>query len=194
MQRSPISAEVPARTPRQADPEISIQFATGKKGVPHPRLMRSWAQTALRASPVTKQLRRPMREGVSLAIRIVGRAESQRLNDAWRGKDKPTNVLSFPSGLLARGYESRVGQSTSGSGKPQSDARYPLGDLVICAPVVAREAREQGKMPQAHWAHMVVHGVFHLLGYDHEIDRDAELMEAREAALLANLGYANPYA
>ena len=70
----------------------------------------------------------------------------------------------------------------------------PLGDLVICAPVVAREAREQGKAPQAHRAHMVVHGVMHLLGYDHEIDRDAELMEAREVTLLAKLGYANPYA
>ena len=69
-----------------------------------------------------------------------------------------------------------------------------LGDLAICAPVVAREAREQGKPPQAHWAHMVVHGVLHLLGYDHENDRDAAVMEAREVTILAHFGYANPYA
>lgn len=69
-----------------------------------------------------------------------------------------------------------------------------LGDLAICAPVVAREAREQGKSAQAHWAHMVVHGVLHLLGYDHEVDRDAAIMEAREADILAGLGYSNPYA
>jgi len=68
-----------------------------------------------------------------------------------------------------------------------------LGDLAICAPVVAREAREQGKAAQAHWAHMVVHGVLHLLGYDHEVERDALVMEARETTLLANFGYANPY-
>src|SRR5690606_33587076 len=104
---------------------------------------------------------------------VVGSAESRRLNRTWRGKDKPTNVLSFPA--------------------PATQSPL-LGDLAICAPVVAREAREQGKSTQAHWAHMVVHGVLHLLGYDHELDRDAAIMEARETALLANFGYANPYA
>lgn len=108
----------------------------------------------------------------SLSIRVVGTAESRRLNRTWRGKDKPTNVLSFPA--------------------PATQSPL-LGDLAICAPVVAREAREQGKSAQAHWAHMVVHGVLHLLGYDHELDRDAAVMEARETALLANFGYANPY-
>jgi len=108
-----------------------------------------------------------------LSIRVVGSAESRRLNRTWRGKDKPTNVLSFPA--------------------PATQSPL-LGDLAICAPVVAREAREQGKSTQAHWAHMVVHGVLHLLGYDHELDRDAAIMEARETALLANFGYANPYA
>lgn len=119
-----------------------------------------------------------LRTGASLSVRIVGAAESRRLNAVWRGKDKPTNVLSFPSGVA------RVTV-----GEP-----YPLGDLVICAPVVAREAREQRKAPAAHWAHMVVHGVLHLLGYDHEIDRDAQVMEAREMNLLAKFGYSNPYA
>ncbi len=130
------------------------------------------------ATPITRSLRDRLRTGTSLSIRIVGAAESRRLNAAWRGKDKPTNVLSFPSGVT-RGT----------AGEP-----YPLGDLIICAPVVAREAREQAKTPAAHWAHMVVHGVLHLLGYDHEIDRDAQVMEARERNLLAKFGYSNPYA
>lgn len=119
------------------------------------------APSAVRAAP-----------DASLSIRVVGTAESRRLNRTWRGKDKPTNVLSFPA--------------------PATQSPL-LGDLAICAPVVAREAREQGKSAQAHWAHMVVHGVLHLLGYDHELDRDAAVMEARETALLANFGYANPY-
>ncbi|MBB6094093.1 putative rRNA maturation factor [Povalibacter uvarum] len=165
---------VRANAPR----EISIQFAASRKGVPHSRSLREWAQAALGEIPVTAALRKPLREGLSLSIRVVGGAESRRLNSAWRGKDKPTNVLSFPSGVAG---------ATAGE-------LYPLGDLIICAPVVAREAREQGKTAQAHWAHMVVHGVLHLLGYDHEIDRDARVMEAREMNLLAKFGYPNPYA
>ena len=159
-------------------PEISIQYATGRKGVPGPAGLRRWAQAALLEIPVTKGLRKLLREGSSISIRIVGAAESRRLNAAWRGKDKPTNVLSFPAPLA----------------RVPAGAPHALGDLVICAPVVAREAREQGKTTQAHWAHMVVHGVLHLLGYDHEIDRDAESMEAREMNLLATFGYPNPYA
>ena len=146
--------------------------------MPHSRSFREWAHAALGEIPVTAALRKLLREGSSLSIRIVGAAESRRLNSAWRGKDKPTNVLSFPSGVL----------------RAAADEPYPLGDLIICAPVVAREAREQGKTVQAHWAHMVVHGVLHLLGYDHEVDRDAQVMEARETNLLAKFGYSNPYA
>jgi probable rRNA maturation factor len=117
-----------------------------------------------------------------LTIRIVGAAESRRLNRTWRGKDKPTNVLSFP------------GEPLVAHGTPDASESPELGDLAICAPVVAREAREQGKAAQAHWAHMVVHGVLHLLGYDHENDRDAAVMETREAQILAQFGYRNPYA
>ncbi len=135
----------------------------------------------MREVPVTKPLRQALRHGAGVSIRIVGAAESRRLNAAWRGKDKPTNVLSFPSGL-------------AGGQNPAPAGPFPLGDLVICAPVVAREAREQGKASRAHWAHMVVHGVLHLLGYDHELDREAESMEAREMNLLATFGYPNPYA
>ncbi|HMN45971.1 MAG TPA: rRNA maturation RNase YbeY [Povalibacter sp.] len=160
--------------------EVPVQFAASRKGVPHPGAMRRWAVAAfIGGLPGAKTI--PGAERISIVIRIVGAAESRRLNVAWRGKDKPTNVLSFPSGLAS-------------SQQPAASGPAPLGDLVICAPVVAREAREQGKTPPAHWAHMVIHGTLHLLGYDHEIDRDAELMEAREMNLLATFGYPNPYA
>ncbi len=161
---------------------VAVQFASGKRGVPHPRALRGWAQSALDIKPVTKALRAALRHGAGMTIRIVGAAESRRLNRDWRGKDKPTNVLSFPSGMQTTGHHSNF------------DDPYPLGDLVICAPVVAREAKEQSKTLHAHWAHMVVHGVLHLLGYDHEVDADADLMESREVTLLAKLGYVNPYA
>ena len=133
---------------------VTVQFATRRAGVPHARSFARWANAA---SAGGRQLS-------ELTIRVVGSAESRRLNRQFRGKDKPTNVLSFDG-----------------------------GDLAICAPVVAREAREQGKAPSAHWAHMVVHGVLHLLGYDHENDRDAGRMEARETRILAQLGMPNPY-
>lgn len=109
-----------------------------------------------------------------LTLRIVDEAESQELNRRYRHKDKPTNVLSFP-------YDGDM-------------LDIPvLGDLVICAPVVQREALEQGKDARAHWAHMVVHGCLHLLGYDHEDDREAEIMENRERELLAQFGFPDPY-
>ena len=117
-------------------------------------------------------------------MRVVGSAESRKLNRLWRGKDKPTNVLSFPSEILTAGAQLPI---------DEIEEAWSLGDLAICAPVVAREAREQGKVLQAHWAHMVVHGTLHLLGYDHENDRDAERMEGCEIAILAQFGYPNPY-
>ena len=141
-----------------------MQIATRRIGVPHARSFARWANAACAAG-----IARSRSQATELTIRVVGAAESRRLNRTWRGKDKPTNVLSFAA-----------------------DAPV-LGDLAICAPVVAREAREQGKSPAAHWAHMVVHGVLHLLGYDHENDRDAAQMEAREVKILAQLGVPNPY-
>jgi len=141
-----------------------VQIATRRTGVPHARSFARWANAALVAGASRNRA-----QATELTIRVVGAAESRRLNRTWRGKDKPTNVLSFTA-----------------------DAPV-LGDLAICAPVVAREAREQGKTPATHWAHMVVHGVLHLLGYDHENDRDAERMEARETKILAQLGMPNPY-
>jgi probable rRNA maturation factor len=115
-----------------------------------------------------------------LSVRVVGRAESRNLNARYRGKDHPTNVLSFPASAL-----------------PEAPAReaqaQPLGDLVICPHVLRSEAREQRKSLRAHWAHLVVHGALHLIGYDHERAADARRMERREIAVLRQLGFTNPY-
>jgi probable rRNA maturation factor len=161
---------------------VEVQIATGRPGVPHARTLRGWAAEAFRAGRRGSTFRRPPRvSGQSLTIRIIGAAESRKLNRLWRGKDKPTNVLSFPG-------------EAQGRPSVSSPAELILGDLAICAPVVAREAREQGKTLQAHWAHMVVHGVLHLLGYDHENDRDAHDMESIEIRILQQFGYPDPYA
>ena len=164
---------------------VTVQMASSRRGVPHARNLNRWAQAAC-----ARQLPHSDKAGdepLELTIRVVGAAESRRLNRIWRNKDKPTNVLSFPAATLSPGKSGEP---------PRFPARHfaELGDLAICAPVVAREAREQGKTLQAHWAHMVVHGVLHLLGYDHETDRDAEVMEARETKILAQFGYHDPYA
>lgn len=115
-----------------------------------------------------------------IGIACVDNAESHKLNLEYRQKDKPTNVLSFPSEL------------------PDEIAEFldafPIGDLVICIPVVLREANEQGKAPLTHFTHMLVHGTLHLMGYDHETsDEDAEEMEGIEIEILAKLGFENPY-
>lgn len=115
-----------------------------------------------------------------IGIACVDNAESHQLNLEYRGKDKPTNVLSFPSDLpdeMAQVLDS-----------------FPLGDLVICIPVVLLEAQEQNKAPLTHFTHMLVHGTLHLMGYDHETsEADAEEMEALEIEILAKLGFDNPY-
>ncbi|MBU6377242.1 MAG: rRNA maturation RNase YbeY [Gammaproteobacteria bacterium] len=115
--------------------------------------------------------------GAEVAVRIVGVTEGRRLNLLWRGRDYATNVLSFPAPVGARGGQ----------------ARRTLGDIVVCAPVVRREARQQHKRVDDHWAHLLVHGALHLLGHDHENDVDAERMERRERRVLAQFGIADPY-
>jgi len=110
-----------------------------------------------------------------VVIRLVGADESQALNRDYRGKDRPTNVLSFPFDV------------------PPGVPCDHLGDLVICAPVVQAEATEQGKTPDSHWAHMVVHGMLHLQGFDHMDEAEAEEMEGIEREILARLGYPDPY-
>ena len=116
--------------------------------------------------------------GRELGLRVVGAPESRRLNAHFRGRDQPTNVLSFPPPRLPR--------AAAGSS-------LPLGDLVICARVLRAEARAQDKTLRAHWAHLIVHGTLHLVGYEHERDADAQRMERREVAVLRRLGFANPY-
>jgi len=129
----------------------------------------SWASAAL-----GRRARR-----AELAVRVVGSRESRYLNARYRGHDRPTNVLSFPVDARAA--------------LPPLSASRPLGDLVICPAVVRAEARQQGKSIRAHWAHLIVHGTLHLIGYDHERAEEARRMERREIAVLRRLGFANPY-
>jgi probable rRNA maturation factor len=145
--------------------DITVQYAIAATGLPSEDELRHWAGLALqeRAQPA------------ELVLRIVDEAEITALNRRYRGKDGSTNVLSFPY----PGY----------AGVPSE----LLGDVVICAPVVAAEAALQGKSPAAHWAHLVIHGVLHLLGYDHHHDADAARMERRESALLTALRYPDPW-
>ncbi|WP_323845165.1 rRNA maturation RNase YbeY [Microbulbifer magnicolonia] len=148
------------------DLQLDVQRATRCTDLPSDDSIRTWVAAALAGR----------QEEAELTVRIVDEDESRQLNCQYRGKDKPTNVLSFPAEL-------------------PEDLDLPLlGDLVICAPVVAQEAEQQRKEPPAHWAHMVVHGTLHLLGYDHIEDADAEVMERLETGLLAGLGFADPYA
>ena len=116
-----------------------------------------------------------LEEDAEVALRIVDETEGRELNRDYRGKDYATNVLSFPVEL------------------PPGVALPLIGDLAICAPVVLREAAEQGKLPRDHWAHLTTHGVLHLLGYDHIENGEAEAMEALETRILASLGIADPY-
>ena len=135
-------------------------------------------------APTSASLRRSAKcalgrkiESAEITIRIVSVEEMTDLNSSYRHKNGPTNVLSFPFAV------------------PEDvDMDIPLlGDIVVCADVINREAAEQAKSSEAHWAHMIVHGVFHLLGYDHEEDRDAEIMETLEIEIMQTLGFANPY-
>ena len=149
--------------------EVAVSYGLPRKGVPAAASFRRWVAAALDTR---------IREA-DLALRIVGEDEGRALNRHYRGKDYATNVLSFPA--------------ERPPGLPKN-ARFPLlGDLVICAPVVAREATEQGKPLPAHYAHLTVHGALHLLGWDHDNDADAHAMEQLEREILAGLGIDDPY-
>jgi probable rRNA maturation factor len=145
---------------------VDIQRATETAGVPENKELRKWARAALSGR----------RNDAELTLRIVDEAEGVELNQRWRHKPGPTNVLSF----ACEGVE--------------EFAPGLLGDLVICAPVVNREAAEQRKSAQTHWAHMVVHGTLHLLGFDHNNDTEASVMEHIEIEIMGRLGYPDPYA
>ena len=145
--------------------ELDVSYAARQPWVPGPRRLAGWAAAALA----------PARKSWVLSVRIVGLARSRSLNSHYRHKDKPTNVLSF-----------------SGAGSVP-DGRHFLGELVICAPVVAREALAQAKSLESHWAHMTVHGVLHLLGFDHEHEPEAAKMASKEIQILDRLGFSDPY-
>jgi len=152
---------------------VDIQYACEDAGVPDEDEIRKWVELAAKRSDRLPQ------QPVEFAVRIVGEAEIQTLNQLYRNKDSATNVLSFPAGAIA--------------GLP-ADAVQQMGDIVVCASVVRDEALRQGKALEHHWAHMLVHGTLHLLGYDHGADADAEEMEQLEITVLESRGIANPYA
>ena len=144
--------------------ELDLQLAEEHEGTPPRESFEAWVGIALAE-----------RRNTELTVRVVGREESRTLNRSYRGKDAPTNVLSFPAEL------------------PDGIELPLIGDIVICAPLVAEEAGQQGKPLADHWAHLTIHGVLHLLGYDHKDDDEAEEMETLETRLLATLGIADPY-
>jgi probable rRNA maturation factor len=153
--------------------DLEVTYAARRPWVPRRAQFEDWVRAALAAGQCARA-RRAAR--VEVSVRIVGAAHSRTLNARYRGKDRPTNVLSF------------------GGAGALPDGNCALGELVICAPVVAREARSQGKSLRAHWSHMTVHGVLHLLGFDHERPAQARIMERREIQILDRLGFSDPYA
>lgn len=155
--------------------QVNVQIAvedTASLNVPDSQHIQNWANTAVLQVD-------PKRAEQQMTVRIVEEDEITQLNEQYRQKIGPTNVLSFPFELPP--------------GMPSDAMEAELGDVVVCAAVVQREALEQGKASVAHWAHMIVHGTLHLLGYDHIEDSDAKEMESLEIAVMAELGYANPY-
>jgi len=153
---------------------LEFDNACAEADVPAEAAFRVWVAQALAMCPAASSSK-----PLTLGIRIVDEQESAQLNRDFRGKDYATNVLSFSPELPAMVLEALED--------------CPLGDLAICAPVVLREAAEQGKSAQAHWAHMVIHGLLHLQGHDHETDAQADVMEDLERRILKELGFTDPY-
>jgi probable rRNA maturation factor len=145
--------------------KIHVQRAAKSSKLPSTQRIRTWVQTALEGRV----------HRAELTIRMVGTAEGERLNRKWRGEHGPTNVLSFPADQIL---------------DPLPDY---LGDIVLCPTVISREAMQQGKFLADHWAHLIIHGTLHLMGYDHAKPAEARKMERLETELLASLGIADPY-
>ena len=144
--------------------DIVVQNACSFSEVPCDQKFEQWATVALQE-----------RGEAELLIRLVEKNESRQLNARYRNRDKATNVLSFPADL------------------PQEIDLPLLGDVVICAPLVAQEAEQQNKSPESHWAHLTIHGTLHLLGYDHQTEEEAAEMESLETSLLQSIGFPDPY-
>lgn len=177
--------------------QVALQIATSDEVVPEGADWVLWADAALAASQGASSEPAAVTAAVtggtadfdgqllpigSMTVRLVGRSESQHLNETFRHKLGPTNVLAFPG---FGGENPALGVVT--------DTVNELGDLVICLPVVYKEAEEQGKTPLAHMAHLVVHGTLHLAGFDHEDDESAEEMECLETRVMLRLGFDDPY-
>ena len=145
--------------------QIDIENVSGIDSIPDEKSMIKWAKLALEKK----------HKNAEVCLRIVDIDEGQYLNKEWRNKDTATNVLSFP-----------VGETIE-------QAPNLLGDIVICAPIVEQEAEQQQKDSDAHWAHLIIHGILHLQGYDHMTDEEAAVMENKEIQILKETGYANPY-
>lgn len=150
--------------------DLDLQVATEDPDHPTLKQFALWVKAALGGQ----------RDRAALTIRLVDPEESRALNRQYRGSDRPTNVLSFP-------FEPPPGID------PEDPIHDLLGDLVICSALVRQEASAQGKALEAHWAHLVIHGVLHLLGYDHETPEQAAVMEGLETELLSALGFPPPY-
>ena len=144
--------------------DIEVQFACSSCKVPTERQFEHWVKAVL-----------PANESAEVLIRLVDKEESQQLNARYRNLDKATNVLSFPADL-----------------PPEIDLPL-LGDIIICGPLVEAEAAAQGKTTESHWAHLTIHGLLHLLGYDHQEEAQARAMESRETTILGQVGYPDPY-
>jgi probable rRNA maturation factor len=166
--------------------DLSIQKAVegvDRDNAPKKHQMRRWVKAALL-------------QDVEVTVRLVGEAEGRALNKNYRGKDYATNVLTFTYGER-KGNENEkpgAGKTQKNGNGSDGDGKEPvIGDLVLCVPVIAREASEQGKALDAHFAHLVVHGMLHLQGFDHKKKTDAVVMETHEREMLRTLGYADPY-
>ncbi len=158
---------------RDVPAHLVIQYATRTRiGLPHRRSIRRWADAA-------------MAGGFAVTIRFVDAIEARALNQRYRGKDYPTNVLTFSYDGAPAGKVRSTAGAAAGAGH--------AGDIVLCSMVIAKEARAQRKPLRAHYAHLIVHGLLHLRGYDHERAQDANRMESREREILAGLGYSDPY-
>lgn len=149
---------------------VDVQLAASAADIPDVETIRQWVRHAIAGAGVTGEL--------EVSVRVVDRDEMQMLNRRYRDREGTTNVLSFPAGPVA--------------GLPDGE-NGPLGDIVVCAPVVSEEATQQRKPLSAHWAHLLVHGTLHLLGHDHEHDDEAREMEALEVRILALSGIPDPY-